>query len=91
MIKIVAETTMVAIVGMTSSGTSAIGLAAMTTPTNTITTDSTWIPLGFFLGGIALTVTTVWKVATHKTKTDSKIANMQEKIKWLEKAINKDN
>ena len=85
MLKTVSEAVVVALVGVSSSGTSAIGLASITAPQNTITHDSTWIPLGFFLGGIALTITTVWKVATHKTKTDAKIESLEQKIKWLEK------
>jgi hypothetical protein len=84
MIKTATEAMSILIVGISSSGTSAIGLASITAPHNTITPDSTWIPLGFFLGGIALTITTVWKVATHKTKTDAKIELMEQKIRWLE-------
>jgi len=87
MIRTTLESIVLTIAGVSSSGTSAIGLATMTTPQNTITADSTWIPLGFFLGGIAITVTTVWKVATHKTKTDAKIESMEQKILWLEEQL----
>ena len=87
MIRTTLESIVLTIAGVSSSGTSAIGLATMSTPQNTITSDSTWIPLGFFLGGIAITVTTVWKVATHKTKTDAKIESMEQKILWLEEQL----
>jgi len=90
MFKTAAEIVTLAIVGFSSSGTSAIGLASLTNASNntTLTTD-TWIPLGLFLGGIAMTTTIVWKVATHKTKTDAKMDILEQKVKWLEKRLKK--
>ena len=87
MIRTTVEAAALTIAGITSSGTSAIGLATMQATENVNTTISvdTWMPLGLFLGGIAMTATVVWKVSAHKTKTDSKLEMIEEKIKQLEK------
>ena len=72
--------------GVSSSGTSAIGLATMNAATNSSTlTTETWIPLGLFLGGIAMTATLVWKLASSKATTDAKLKEMQKRLDWLEK------
>tara|TARA_Y100000296_G_C5121744_1_gene230764 strand:- start:306 stop:611 length:306 start_codon:yes stop_codon:yes gene_type:complete len=86
MIRTTLEAITLTIVGVTSSGTSAIGLATMQASenANTLSVD-TWMPLGLFLGGIAMTATVVWKVSAHKTKTDNKLEMLEEKIKQLEK------
>ena len=86
MLRAAAETVTLAILGVSSSGTSAIGLATMGVAknSNTLSTE-TWIPLGLFLAGIAITATTVWKVAAHKAKTDAKISTLEEKVDALEK------
>jgi len=80
------EAVTLAVLGVSSSGTSAIGLATLGAATNSNTlTTQTWIPLGLFLGGIAMTATLVWKVASHKTNTDAKIMDMQKRLEWLER------
>lgn len=90
MLRAVSEIVTLTILGVSSSGTSAIGLAVLSVANNDTTLSTeTWIPLGLFLGGIAMTATVVWKVAAHKTQTDSKIEAMQKKIEWLEKQQNK--
>ncbi|QDP48653.1 MAG: hypothetical protein Unbinned97contig1000_38 [Prokaryotic dsDNA virus sp.] len=83
------EAVTLAVVGVSSSGTSAIGLATMTvTNSNTLTTE-TWIPLGLFLAGVAMTASVVWKVASHKAKTDAKLLELQERLNRLEKSKKK--
>ena len=86
MLKTSLEAVTLSILGFSSSGTSAIGLASMggVTESNTLT-EQTWIPLGLFLAGIAMTATVVWKVASHKTNTDAKLLDLQKRIKRLEK------
>ena len=65
---------------------SSIGLATLVTATNSNTlTSETWIPLGLFLGGIAMTATLVWKVASSKATTDAKLKEMQKRLEWLER------
>jgi len=84
------EAVTLAVVGVSSSGTSAIGLATMTTATNSNTlTTQTWIPLGLFLAGVAMTASVVWKVASHKAKTDAKLLELQERLNRLEKSKKK--
>tara|TARA_R110000824_G_scaffold18906_2_gene74142 strand:- start:237 stop:509 length:273 start_codon:yes stop_codon:yes gene_type:complete len=80
------EAVTLAILGVSSSGTSAIGLASLPLAinSNSVTTE-TWIPLGLFLGGIAMTATLVWKVASSKATTDAKLKEMQKRLAWLEK------
>ncbi|MAK37899.1 MAG: hypothetical protein CMC15_17200 [Flavobacteriaceae bacterium] len=79
------EAVTLAVVGVSSSGTSAIGLATLTTATNSNTlTTQTWIPLGLFLAGVAMTASVVWKVASHKAKTDAKLQELQERLNRLE-------
>jgi heme/copper-type cytochrome/quinol oxidase subunit 2 len=90
MIRTTVEAVTLTIAGITSSGTSAIGLATMqitqqnSENINTSISMDTWMPLGLFLAGIAMTATVVWKVSAHKTKTDNKIEIIEEKIKQLE-------
>ena len=90
MIRTTVEAITLTIAGITSSGTSAIGLATMqitqqnSENINTSISMDTWMPLGLFLAGIAMTATVVWKVSAHKTKTDNKIEIIEEKIKQLE-------
>jgi len=90
MIRTTVEAITLTIAGITSSGTSAIGLATMqiaqqnSENINTSISMDTWMPLGLFLAGIAMTATVVWKVSAHKTKTDNKIEVIEEKIKQLE-------
>jgi len=90
MIRTTVEAVTLTIAGITSSGTSAIGLATMqiaqqnSENINTSISMDTWMPLGLFLAGIAMTATVVWKVSAHKTKTDNKIEVIEEKIKQLE-------
>jgi len=90
MIRTTVEAVTLTIAGITSSGTSAIGLATMqitqqnSENINTSISMDTWMPLGLFLAGIAMTATVVWKVSAHKTKTDNKIEMIEEKIKQLE-------
>ena len=87
MLKEAAETVTLAVLGVSSSGTSAIGLATMSAEKNgTILSTETWIPLGLFLAGIAMTATVVWKVAAHKTSTDAKITALEDKVSVLENA-----
>jgi len=79
------------VVGVTSSGTTAIGLASIAsastqTATPTVSLE-TWMPLGLFLAGIAMTATLVWKVATHKSLTDSKLKQIEKQIDELEKKL----
>ena len=86
MLRETAEAVTLAILGVSSSGTSAIGLATlgMATNSNTLTSE-TWIPLGLFLGGIAMTATLVWKLASSKAITDAKLKEMQKRLDWLER------
>jgi len=83
MFRTATEIATLAIFGVSSSGTTAIGFATL--GSGEILSTETWIPLGLFLGGIAMTATLVWKVAAHKTQTDSKIDALEKKVRWLEK------
>ena len=83
MFRTATEIATLAIFGVSSSGTTAIGFATLGI-SDKLSTE-TWIPLGLFLGGIAMTATLVWKVAAHKTQTDAKIDALEKKVKWLEK------
>ena len=85
MLKTSLEAVTLSVLGFSSSGTSAIGLASMAVSENNTLTEHTWIPLGLFLAGIAMTATVVWKVASHKTNTDAKLLDLQKRIKRLEK------
>ena len=84
MVKESIEAVTLAVLGVSSSGTSAIGLATMGAGTNSTLSTETWIPLGLFLAGIAMTATVVWKVASHKAKTDAKLIELQERLKIIE-------
>ena len=86
MLRETTEAVTLAVFGVSSSGTSAIGLATLGSATNSNTlTSETWIPLGLFLGGIAMTATLVWKVASSKATTEAKIKEMQKRLEWLER------
>ena len=90
MLRSTLEAVTIAVLGVSSSGSSAIGLATLGAANNSNTlSTATWIPLGLFLGGIAMTATVVWKVASHKAQTDAKIREMSKKIEWLERQQNK--
>ena len=81
MINTATELIALATIGISGSGTTAIGVAAMTNQ-STIT-DGTWIPLGLFLMGLLTTGTVVWKVSEHKTKINSKLEELERDIKEL--------
>ena len=86
MLKTSIEAVTLTVLGVSSSGTSAIGLATMSSVDNSNQlSTNTWIPLGLFLAGIAMTATVVWKVASHKAKTDAKLKELQQRLKRLEK------
>jgi len=81
MINTATEIIALAIIGISGSGTTAIGLAAMTNG-NAIT-EGTWMPLGLFLMGLLTTGTVVWKVSEHKAKINSKLEELERDIKEL--------
>ena len=69
-----------------TSGTTAVGLAGvMDTGENTVLSESTLIPFGLFLAGLAMTTTVVWKVATHKAATDGKLKSLLKRMDRLER------
>ena len=89
MLKTTAEAVALAIVGVSSSGSASIGLAALADNAgtgNSLTTD-TWVPLGLFLAGVAMTATVVWKVAAHKTITDQRIKEITRRMQLLEEKL----
>ena len=83
MIKTTAEAITLAVIGVSGSGTSAIGLAALTN--ESAITAETWMPLGLFVTCILTTATVVWKVSEHKTKINSKLDELERDIQELKK------
>ena len=70
-----------------STGTSAVGLAGvMSTRGGTVLSESTLIPFGLFLAGLAFTSTLIWKVASHKAATEMKLKELERKVERLEKS-----
>ena len=48
--------------------------------------ESTLIPFGLFLAGLAFTSTLIWKVASHKAATEMKLKELERKVERLEKS-----
>ncbi len=90
MVKTSTELGLLIVCGVSSSGTSAVGLAGVISPTNTLS-ETTLIPLGLFLAGLAMTTTVVWKVASHNAKTDAKMTDLIRRIEQLEEAAKSNN
>ena len=87
MLKSTLEFALVIVLGLSSSGTSAVGLAAGLSETgggNTLT-GNTLIPLGLFLAGIAMTSAMVWGIATHKSRIENDLRDLKRRIRDLEK------
>ena len=84
MIKPAVEITYVVVTMLASSGSSAVGLADVMSQRSPVFNESTLMPFGLFLGGVAMTATVAWKICVHKTKTDHFISDLTNRIKKLE-------
>jgi len=79
--------------GVASSGTTAVGLAGVmdvSAPGGNVINESTLIPLGFFLSGLAMTTTVVWKAASQKAATDMKLKELIDRVERLERLRDKE-
>lgn len=83
MLRASAELVSLLVSGLASSGTSAVGLAGVMGERGVLN-ESTLIPFGLFLAGLAMTTTVVWKVASHKAHTDSKLNEVMRRLEQLE-------
>lgn len=89
MIKSTSELIMIMVCGVTTSGTSAVGLAGVmgTGETNAVLNQDTLIPFGLFLAGLAMTATVIWKVASHKAGTEVTMREIIKRLDRLEKTL----
>ena len=72
------------IIGTTSgSGAAAIGYAAMQQQQTTLN-ESTLVPLGILLSGIALSATLAWKSSSTHTRLQLKVEELENRIIRLE-------
>ena len=79
--------------GVASSGTTAVGLAGVmdvSSPGGNVINESTLIPLGLFLAGLAMTTTVVWKAASQKVATDMKLKELIDRVERLERLRDKE-
>lgn len=74
-----------AVQGVASVGTTTVGLYALVAPgVDTTITSQTWIPLGYALGGVAMTFTFVRMVAKTKFGYDADIKSMKKRLERIE-------
>ena len=73
---------------VTTSGTTAVGLAGvMDTGGGSVFSEGTLIPFGLFLAGLAMTSTLVWKVATHKAGTEMRLKELVKRMERIEESF----
>ncbi len=73
---------------VTTTGTTAVGLAGMVdNGGGTVLSEGTLIPLGLFLAGLAMTSNLVWKVASHKAGTEMRLKELFKRMERLEKSL----
>ena len=59
-------------------------------PGGNVINESTLIPLGLFLAGLAMTTTVVWKAASQKAATDMKLKELIDRVERLERLRDKE-
>jgi hypothetical protein len=86
MVKTTLDSILLAILGVSGSGTSAVGLAGITATGNAGSLDTnTLVPLGLFLGGVFLTASLVWRAATRTSGVENEISRLRDRIERLER------
>ena len=88
MIKATSELSMLLVSCVTTSGTTAVGLAGvMDTSKTSVLSESTLVPLGLFFLGLAMATTMVWKVATHKATVEARLKDLVNRIDRIEEVV----